>query len=436
MPEPRRQSVDDQLAYLRKGAVEIIPEAEFRAKLENSAKTGQPLRVYLGVDPTAPDLHLGHTVVIRKLKHFQDLGHTAVFLIGDFSAMIGDPTGQSETRPPLSCEQVDTNAKTYLSQVFKILDPKKTEVRYNSEWLGKLTSYEIVRLCGHYRLARMLEREDFSSRLDKNLPIAVHELLYPLLTALDAVNLQSDVELGATEQKFNLLVHREIQREYGLSGQAIFTMPILVGLDGAKKMSKSLGNYVGITESPNEMFGKLMSISDDLMWSYYELVTDFDERTIVRLKEEVRTAVLHPMDAKMQLAHNVIAGFHGEAAARSAQEEFQRVFRNRQAPEEMREIHLKRVPGGLTTSSLGNSPLVEVKTLGFGSQPSLVKWSAVLSWLEEAPSISEVERIIKQRGFEVNGQVVADPTAKLDADRSAVYSLRLGKKNFLRLIVE
>jgi tyrosyl-tRNA synthetase len=331
---------------------------------------------------------------------------------------------------------VDANAKTYLAQVFKILDPQKTEVRYNSEWLGKLSSYEIVRLCGHYRLARMLEREDFRSRLDKNLPIAVHELLYPLLTALDAVNLQSDVELGATEQKFNLLVHREIQREYGLAGQAILTMPILVGLDGAKKMSKSLGNYVGITEPPNEMFGKLMSISDDLMWSYYELVTDFDERTIVRLKEEVRTGVLHPMDAKMQLAHNVIAGFHGEAAARSAQEEFQRVFRNRQAPEEMREIHLKRVPGGLTASSLGNSPLVEVKTLGFGSQPSLVKWSAVLSWLEEAPSISEVERIIKQRGFEVNGQVVADPTAKLDADRSAVYSLRLGKKNFLRLIVE
>ncbi|HKV27740.1 MAG TPA: tyrosine--tRNA ligase, partial [Candidatus Acidoferrales bacterium] len=275
------KSVDDQLAYLRKGAAEIIPETELRAKLEQSAKSGKPLRVYLGVDPTAPDIHLGHTVVLRKLKHFQDMGHTAIFLIGDFSAMIGDPTGQSETRPPLSREQVDANAKTYLAQVYKILDPEKTEVRYNSEWLGKMSSYDVVRLCGHYRLARMLEREDFRSRLEKNLPISVHELLYPLLTACDAVELKSDVELGATEQKFNILVHREIQREYGLSPQVVFTMPILVGLDGAKKMSKSLGNYVGITDPPAQMFGKLMSISDELMWSYYELLTDFEQRVIV-----------------------------------------------------------------------------------------------------------------------------------------------------------
>jgi tyrosyl-tRNA synthetase len=410
MPEARRQSVDDQLAYLRKGAVEIIPETEFRAKLENSAKTGKPLRVYLGVDPTAPDLHLGHTVVIRKLKHFQDLGHTAIFLMGDFSAMIGDPTGQSETRPPLSREQVDANANTYLAQVFKILDPKKTEVRYNSEWLGKLSSYEIVRLCGKYRLARMLEREDFRSRLDKNLPIAVHELLYPLLTALDAVQLQSDVELGATEQKFNLLVHREIQREYGLAGQAVLTMPILVGLDGAKKMSKSFGNYVGITEPPGEMFGKLMSISDDLMWSYYELVTDFAEPVIVRLKEEVRTGVLHPMDAKMQLAHNVIAGFHSEAAARAAQDEFQRVFRNRQAPED---APVKKLPLG------------EPKRLSV----LLVEWKL-------APSRSEAERLIKQGGVEIDGQRVDDVKNELDLSKPASFLLRAGKKNFLRLIVK
>src|SRR5881296_1002145 len=266
--------VEEQLAYVKKGVAEIIPEAELKAKLEQSLKTGKPLRVYLGVDPTAPDLHLGHTVVLRKLKHFQYMGHTAVFLIGDFSAMIGDPTGVSETRPPLTREQVDANAKTYLAQVYKILDKEKTEVRYNSEWLSKLSAEDVVRLCSKYRLARMLEREDFRSRLTNNQPISVHELLYPLLTAYDAVSLKSDVELGATEQKFNLLVHRDIQREYGLEGEICVTMPILVGLDGAKKMSKSLGNYVGITEAPVEIFGKMMSIPDDLMWSYYELVTE------------------------------------------------------------------------------------------------------------------------------------------------------------------
>src|SRR5271170_6764291 len=282
MSQPTFKPVEEQLAYLKKGTAEIIPEAELRAKLEKSFQTNTPLRAYLGVDPTAPDIHLGHTVVLRKLKHFQDLGHTAIFLIGDFSAMIGDPTGRSETRPPLSREEVDVNAKTYLAQVFKLLDPQKTEVRYNSEWLDKLSSYEIVRLCGHYRLARMLEREDFRSRLANNHPISVHELLYPLLTAYDAVALKSDVEIGATEQKFNLLVHRDIKREYGVPSEVALTMPILVGLDGERKMSKSLGNYVGITEAPQEMFGKLMSISDELMWSYYELLTDFSERVIVR----------------------------------------------------------------------------------------------------------------------------------------------------------
>src|SRR6516164_6632527 len=274
MTQHKFKPVDEQLAYLRKGVAEIIREDELKAKLEKSAKEEKPLRVYLGVDPTAPDIHLGHTVVLRKLKQFQDMGHTAIFMIGDFSAMIGDPTGQSETRPPLSREQVNANAKTYLEQVYKILDREKTEVRYNSEWLGKMSSYDVVRLCAHYRLARMLEREDFRSRLDKNQPISVHELLYPLLTAYDAVMLESDVELGATEQKFNMLVHRDIQREYGQSGQIALTMPILVGLDGERKMSKSLSNYVGITEPPAEMFGKIMSIPDELMWSYYELVSD------------------------------------------------------------------------------------------------------------------------------------------------------------------
>ncbi|MHB8484854.1 MAG: tyrosine--tRNA ligase [Candidatus Acidiferrales bacterium] len=434
MSEQHHKSIDEQLAYIRKGAAEIIPEAELRAKLEQSVKSGKPLRVYLGVDPTAPDIHLGHTVVLRKLKHFQDMGHTAIFLIGDFSAMIGDPTGQSETRPPLSREQVDANAKTYLAQVYKILDPEKTEVRYNSEWLGKMSSYDVVRLCGHYRLARMLEREDFRSRLEKNLPISVHELLYPLLTACDAVELKSDVELGATEQKFNILVHREIQREYGLSPQVVFTMPILVGLDGAKKMSKSLGNYVGITEAPKDMFGKLMSISDDLMWSYYELLTDFSSPVIVRLKEEVRTGVLHPMDAKMQLAHTIIANFHGEAAARSAKDEFQRVFRDRQAPEEVPEYRIQRLMADSIRVSTG-SGVATVWTL-FIPATGREKWTKLLVMLEVLNSISEADRLVKQGGFEVDGQRVDDVKKEVDLSLPASFLLRAGKKKFLRLIVE
>jgi tyrosyl-tRNA synthetase len=406
------KAVDEQLAYLKKGAAEIIREEELRAKLEQSAKMGKPLRVYLGVDPTAPDIHLGHTVVLRKLKHFQDLGHTAIFLIGDFSAMIGDPTGQSETRPPLTREQVDANAKTYLAQVYKILDREKTEVRYNSEWLGKMTSYEVVRLCGHYRLARMLEREDFRTRLEKNQPVSVHELLYPLLTALDAVALESDVELGATEQKFNLLVHREIQREYGQASEVVLTMPILVGLDGERKMSKSQGNYVGITEAPGEMFGKLMSISDELMWTYYELLTDFGSPVIVRLREGVRTGTLHPMDAKMQLAHAIIAGFHGEEAAKKASEEFRRVFRERQAPSEMPTVKL----------APGDYPILKI-----------------LTTQQVAGSRSEAERLLKQGAVEWNGVIVKDVNLIVQIRKltpAGSWVLRVGKKKFLRIIVE
>jgi tyrosyl-tRNA synthetase len=426
--------VDEQLAYLKKGVAEIIREEELRARLEKSRQAGKPLRVYLGVDPTAPDIHLGHTVVLRKLKHFQDLGHTAIFLIGDFSAMIGDPTGQSETRPPLSREQVDANAKTYLEQVFKILDPKKTEVRYNSEWLEKLSSYDIVRLCGHYRLARMLEREDFRSRLESNQPISVHELLYPLLTAYDAVSLKSDVELGATEQKFNLLVHREIQREYGLEGEVCLTMPILVGLDGARKMSKSLGNYVGITEPPQEMFGKLMSIPDELMWSYYELVTDRTESEIASLKVEVSSGKLHPMDAKMRLAEEIVSGFRGAEAARKAAENFQRVFRDRQTPVEMPELVFKRVPGGLMGATKVSGTVQE--SISIFSPSGFAKWSRVLTDLGLGPSGSEVERLIKQGGLEINGKSIQDPGAKLDMNQTTTYVVRIGKKKFLRIIVE
>ena len=341
--KPQFKSVDEQVAYLRKGAAEIIREEDLRAKLEASRKSGKPLRVKLGVDPTAPDLHLGHTVVLRKLKHFQDLGHTAIFLVGDFTAMVGDPTGQSETRPPLTREQVDANAKTYLEQVYKILSRENTEVRYNSEWLGKLSGHDMIRLCAHYRLARMLEREDFRSRLAGNLPIAIHELLYPLLQAYDSVALEADVELGATEQKFNLLVGREIQREYGQASQVALTMPILVGLDGQRKMSKSLGNYVGITEAPSDMFGKLMSIPDELMWSYWELVTDREKSGWEELRKMCEAGSANPMDVKMQLAKEIIAGFHGEAAAEKAAAEFQRVFRDREAPEQVREITIQRL---------------------------------------------------------------------------------------------
>jgi len=426
--------VDEQLAYLKKGAAEIIPESELRAALEKSLKTGTPLRVYLGVDPTAPDLHLGHTVVLRKLNHFQDMGHTAVFLIGDFSAMIGDPTGVSETRPPLTREQVDANAKTYLAQVFKILDPAKTEVRYNSEWLSKLSAEAIVRLCSHYRLARMLEREDFRKRLDEGHPISVHELLYPLLTAYDAVSLKSDVELGATEQKFNLLVHREIQREYGLPGQAILTMPILVGFDGQRKMSKSLGNYIGITEPPADMFGKIMSIPDDLMWTYYELTTDRTPQQITALKNEVSSGALHPMDAKMRLAEEIVSGFHGPDPARKAAENFQRVFRDRQSPTEVKETRLKRMPMGFSLRSKTDSGSSSHMVTDLPKGPE--KWSKLLAYLGEVPSASEAERVIKQGGFEIDGQVENNPATKIDLGQSGSYEVRIGKKKFLRLVVE
>jgi tyrosyl-tRNA synthetase len=409
-PAQKFHPVEEQLARLRRGAAEIIREEELQTKLAQSMQTGKPLRVKLGVDPTAPDLHLGHTVVLRKLRHFQELGHTAIFLIGDFSAMIGDPTGQSETRPPLTREQVEANAKTYLTQVVKILDPEKTEVRYNSEWLGKMTGEDLIRLCARYRLARMLEREDFHHRLEANLPISVHELLYPLLTAYDSVALKSDVELGATEQKFNLLVHREIQREYGQSSQVVMTMPILVGLDGQRKMSKSLGNYVGITEAPGAMFGKMMSISDVLMWSYFELLSERPAAELAALRARVDGGALHPMDAKMGLAEQIVADFHGAEAAKQAAEEFQRVFRDRQAPAE---APVCKIPTG--------APL---------------RLSALLVKLGLAASRAEAERLIKQGGVEVDEARVSDVKKEIDTSRPGEFLLRAGKKKFLRVVIE
>jgi tyrosyl-tRNA synthetase len=428
MSQSNFKSVDEQLAYFKKGVHEIIREADLRAKLEKSRRTGKPLRAKLGVDPTAPDIHLGHTVVIRKLKHFQDMGHIAVFLIGDFTAMVGDPTGQSETRPPLSREQVQANAKTYLEQVFKILDPAKTEIRYNSEWLDKLTSYDIIKLAAKYRVARMLEREDFHTRIVNQQPISVHEFLYPLLVAYDSVVLEADVELGATEQKFNLLMGREIQREYGQESQVCMTMPILVGLDGSRKMSKSLGNYVGITEPPQEMFGKMMSIPDELMWSYYELVTDRTEKEIAELKSEVAAGKLHPMDAKMRLGEEVVSVFQGAEAGRKAAGNFQRVFRDRQAPAEMNEIRLKRHPDGSVTTQAEDIALQVIS-----ASP---KWPQLLKYLSQAESVSDAARTMEQGGLEVDGIVFRDPRAKLDTSFDSTYEVRFGKKKFFRLIVE
>jgi tyrosyl-tRNA synthetase len=427
MSETKFKTVEEQLAYLKKGTAEIIPEAELKAKLENSFKTNTPLRVYLGVDPTAPDIHLGHTVVLRKLKHFQDLGHTAIFLIGDFSAMIGDPTGRSETRPPLSREEVNANAETYLAQVFKLLDPQKTEVRNNSEWLDKLSSYDIVRICGHYSLARMLEREDFRSRLEQHQPISVHELLYPLLTAYDAVALKSDVELGATEQKFNILVHRDIQRAFGLAGEVAVTMPILVGLDGQRKMSKSLGNYVGITEPPNEMFGKLMSISDDLMWKYIDLLTD---KSALALQDNVRRGAEHPFDVKIDMATDIVADFQGDMAGLEAAKEFRRVFRERQAPTERQEMRVKMEDIRLVRHQ--GSLLHAGGIVG----TTIPKWCQLLAYLRQIGSVAEAARLMEQGGFELDGQIVKDPSVRLDPTVPASYDVRLGKKKFLRIIVE
>src|SRR6266699_2482606 len=393
--------VEEQLAYIKKGVAEIITEPELVAKLEASRKTGKPLRVYLGVDPTAPDLHLGHTVVLRKLKHFQDLGHTAVFLIGDFSAMIGDPTGVSATRPPLSREEVDANAKTYLAQVFTILDAQKTELRYNSEWLSKMT----------------------------------------------------------TEQKFNLLVHREIQREYGLPGQAILTMPILVGSDGQRKMSKSFRNYIGITEPPNEMFGKIMKISDDLMWSYWELVTDKTEAEIQTMRRSLlepppptlppvttpagRRSPLHapratnPMDIKRELAGEVVATFHGKKAADSAAEHFRRVVRERLVPEEMPQFRIVRATETTFFLSEKRGNVEEVKPPFAVPGGKEEKWSKILLLLGQVSSAAEAERLMKPGGLEINGRKIQDPSARLDLTRPGSYTLRLGKKGkFVRVVVE
>ena len=336
--------VNHQLEYLRKGTVEIVREEELLAKLAHSKMTGKPLLVKAGFDPTAPDLHLGHTVLLRKLKHFQDLGHTVIFMIGDFTARIGDPSGRNATRPPLTEEEIVSNAETYKEQVFKILDPEKTRIDFNSKWLSKLTSADMVRLCSRYTVARLLERDDFSNRYKSGMPISMHEMLYPLVQGYDSVALEADVELGGTDQKFNLLVGRELQREYGQPSQVVMTLPILEGTDGVNKMSKSLGNAIGIKEPPNEMFGKIMSISDEMMYRYYELLTDLSLEEIAALREKTKSGGVNPMDQKKLLASRIISDFHSPDLARRAKEEFERVFQSRQHPAEVDEFRTTYVP--------------------------------------------------------------------------------------------
>src|ERR1700751_1105296 len=335
---PNFASVDEQVAYIQKGASEIIRESELRAKLEKSRATGKPLRVKLGMDPTAPDLHLGHTVVLRKLKHFQDLGHIIIFLIGDFTGMIGDPPGRSATRPPLTREQIEENAETYKAQVFKILDPVKTVIDFNSRWFSKFTAEDFIRLTAKYTVSQMLEREDFHKRFRAEKPIAMHELIYPLAQGYDSVALEADVELGGTDQKFNLLVGRELQRAYGQESQIVLTTPILEGLDGVNKMSKSLGNAIGIHEPPLEMYGKIMSISDEMMWRYYELLTDVTSSEIVKMKQDVASGGGHPMTLKKELARPIVADFHSAEAAGRAAEDWAKQFQKHEVPDSIDEI--------------------------------------------------------------------------------------------------
>jgi tyrosyl-tRNA synthetase len=401
-------TVEERLQLLEKGTAEVISREELQTRLEQSHATGRPLTVKVGFDPTAPDLHLGHTVVLRKMKHFQDLGHRVVFLIGDFTGRIGDPSGRNKTRPPLTVKEVEANAETYKKQVFKILDPEKTAIDFNSRWLGKLSSEEWIRLCAKYTVARMLERDDFSRRLAAQQPISVHEFLYPLAQAYDSVFLKADVEMGGTDQKVNLLVGRDIQREYGQDPQVLIMMPLLEGLDGVEKMSKSLGNYVGIDEEPQEIYGKIMSISDELMWRYYELLTDLTQQEIRNLRADVDQEREHPMRVKGQLAFQIVCDFHSKEAARRSEQHFNRVFQEGRHPEDMPEFEFET----------GNGPL---------------PLADVMLQTRFAPSKSEARRLIQQGAVSIDHDRVSDPMTVLSAQETPTFVLRVGKRKFGRV---
>lgn len=401
-------TIDEQLAHLRKGAVDLIREEDLRSKLERSAKGGKPLRVKLGLDPTAPDIHLGHTVVIRKLKAFQDLGHTVIFLIGDFTGMIGDPSGKNVTRPPLSREEINANAETYKTQMFKMLDPDKTEVRFNGEWMDKFTSADFIRLAAKTTVKQILERDDFTKRMNDEKPISLHELLYPLVQGYDSVALEADVELGGTDQKFNLLMGRNLQREFDQEPQVILTTPLLEGLDGVNKMSKSLDNYIGIEEPPDQIFGKVMSISDELMWRYYELLTDTTIDDINSMKMRCDAGADNPRDLKVELAKFIIADFHSAQLADRAEEEFNRRFVKKEVPDE-----------------------IEERTIASGSY----QLAQLLADVGLAASKKEAKRLIEQGGVKVNGEKATAAAAEISPDANGVL-IQVGKLKFLKLIGE
>lgn len=435
---PQFAPVEEQLEYLQKGTAEIIPLAELRARLEKSRATGKPLRIKAGFDPTAPDLHLGHTVLIRKLKHFQDMGHTVIFLIGDFTGLIGDPTGRSVTRKPLSREELDKNATTYKAQVFKILDAEKTEVRYNSEWLDKLGFEGIIRLAAKYTVSQMLEREDFHQRFNAEQPISLHELLYPLAQGYDSVALECDVEMGGTDQKFNLLVGREMQRHYGQASQIVLTMPILEGLDGVQKMSKSLNNAIGIHELPQEMYGKLMSISDELMWRYWTLLTDLRPSEIEQMQRDVASGLLHPMEAKKRLARTITAGFHSEAAALEADENWAKLFQKKEMPEDADIVRLLRERYVLDVKelqeSLRNPPGPSGMPSSAGiSHPLPIPVAKLIFDCGLAKSRTDAERKIKQGAVKINGETWSKTYWIVDG-YYARLEIRVGKRAKIAVI--
>jgi tyrosyl-tRNA synthetase len=404
--------IDEQLDLLQKGAAEIIRVADLRERLEESRKTGRPLRVKAGFDPTAPDLHLGHTVLMRKLRHFQQLGHTVIFLVGDFTSLIGDPTGRNVTRKPLTREQIDANAETYKQQVFKILDERVTEVRYNSEWLNKLGYEGTIRLTSHFTVSQMLERDDFHKRFQAEQPISLHEMLYPVMQGYDSVALECDVELGGTDQKFNLQCGRELQRHYGQKPQIILMTPILEGLDGVQKMSKSLGNAIGINEPPQEMYGKLMSISDDLMWKYWIFLTDLRQSEVDAIRAEVAAGKLHPMETKKRLARTITAGFHGEEAAQHADENWARMFQQKETAEDLEEVHIAYAD--LVTPSCPPGEL-QIRT------------AKLLIQLGLAASGTEANRKIAEKAVKIDGEVASNTAVTL-GDLPTRLVVRLGKR--------
>jgi tyrosyl-tRNA synthetase len=423
-------SVDEQLTYLKKGAAEIIRESDLRAKLEKSRATGKPLRVKLGMDPTAPDLHLGHTVVLRKLKHFQDLGHTAIFLIGDFTGMIGDPTGRSATRPPLTREQIEENAETYKAQVFKILDPEKTVVDFNRRWFGTFTSDDFVRLMAKYTVSQLLEREDFHKRFQEEKPISMHELLYPLVQGYDSVALEADVELGGTDQRFNLLVGRELQRAYGQESQVALTTPILEGLDGVQKMSKSLGNAIGIHEPPLEMYGKIMSISDEMMWRYYELLTDVQVADIEKMKREA-----HPMQAKKDLAQRIVTDFHSAEAAAKAGEDWARQFQKDEAPEELDCVDVPLAQVVLEGEGGGAVRVIAREATDPGDR-YLVRLDKLIRQAGLANSNTEAASRLKAGAVSIDGESIGPEEFLLYMPANIYAVLRLGRRmKKIRLVI-